>query len=90
MQDLRALGLKLLDYHGGQGTALYAVGSSWFAGRAVPIDLVEDAAAELRRFSAYPSAGRAGAAAQKLAMRLDAMVMAAKKAATRTKKTSRR
>lgn len=45
----RSLALRVLEWHGGQGTPLYAVGSSWFAGRDVSRDLVEQAASELRR-----------------------------------------
>jgi len=75
MKNLRELGLKLLDYHGGQGTALYAVGSSWFAGRPVPVELVESAAAELRRYNIR--------GAKTLAAKLDAAARAAKRAKKR-------
>ncbi len=41
-------GLRLLDWHGGQKSALYAVGSNAFAGRCVSKDLARLAASELR------------------------------------------
>jgi hypothetical protein len=44
----RNQGLRLLDWHGGQGSALYAVGSSAFAGRCVPASTARRAARELR------------------------------------------
>lgn len=40
--------LKLLDWHGGQGTGAYALGSSSFAGRCVPVKYAEWALDELR------------------------------------------
>ena len=49
IKGTRELALKLMEWHGGQGTALYAVASSWYAGKAVRADLVEQAAGELRR-----------------------------------------
>lgn len=48
--DLKALGLELLDWHNGQSSALYAVGSSLFAGRPVSslsTDLFRRAISEL-------------------------------------------
>lgn len=45
----REMALRLMEWHGGQGTALYAVASSWYAGRAVRSDLVEEASTELSR-----------------------------------------
>ena len=36
----RELALKLLDWHGGQGSDLYSVGSSWLANHDVPNDVI--------------------------------------------------
>lgn len=44
----RALALKVLDWHGGQSTPTYAVGSSGFAGRCIPKPLLRRASWELR------------------------------------------
>lgn len=46
--DEEGLALELMDWHGGQGSAAYAVGSSWHAGKKVDTDLVREAADELR------------------------------------------
>jgi len=45
----RELALAMLDWHGGQNDPIYAVGSSWLAGRSVPSNLVEDAISNLVR-----------------------------------------
>lgn len=37
------LALKLLEYHGGQTDPIYACGSSWHAGKEVPVSVVRDA-----------------------------------------------
>lgn len=42
-----ALALKLLEWHGGQSSDLYSVGSSWLAGANVPIENVRGAILEL-------------------------------------------
>ena len=44
-------GLKLLEYHGGQGSALYAAGSSAWAGRCFSAKIAVDAARELGDFT---------------------------------------
>jgi hypothetical protein len=41
------LGVKLHEWHGGQASALYAVGSCWYAGTTAPLHLVREAAEEL-------------------------------------------
>jgi hypothetical protein len=43
----KSLALKLLDWHGGQGSNLYAVGSTGFAGRCIPKAHLLAAAREL-------------------------------------------
>ena len=43
----RELALKLLDWHGGQGSNLYSVGSSWLAGHDVPNEVIDGAISEL-------------------------------------------
>jgi hypothetical protein len=43
----KRLGLKMLDWHGGGGTATYAAGSSLFAGRRISRELADRAASEL-------------------------------------------
>lgn len=43
----KQLALKLLDWHGGQWSPLYSVGSSWLAGRDVPSDVIQEAIQEL-------------------------------------------
>ncbi len=48
--------LKLLDWHGGQWSGAYALGSSSFAGRCVPVKYAERALDELR--DALRSPGR--------------------------------
>ena len=45
--DNRDLASRLLDWHGGQSSPLYALGSSWLAGKAVPDELVDRAIEEL-------------------------------------------
>lgn len=45
----KRLALKLLEWHGGQGSALYAVGSSGYVGRPVSVELIVKAANELGR-----------------------------------------
>ena len=47
----RDVALALMDWHGGQASALYAVASSWYAGNSVDVDLVEFAADELETAS---------------------------------------
>jgi len=49
-----SLGAKLLEYHGGQNTALYAVGSSLYAGNEPPKELYEDAIGELDSLRTHP------------------------------------
>lgn len=44
----KRLGLRVLDWHGGQFTPTYAVGSSFYAGHSVPEDTLKSAIAELR------------------------------------------
>lgn len=41
------LGARVMEWHGGQGTSLYAVGSSSIAGNAVPLSIVDEAIANL-------------------------------------------
>lgn len=43
----KRLGLRVLDWHGGQSKPTYAVGSNGFADRCVSRDLVRRAASEL-------------------------------------------
>ena len=43
----KGLALRVLNWHGGQSTAAYAVGSTGYAGRCVPRTLVRRAALEL-------------------------------------------
>ena len=43
----KELAYKLLDWHGGQWSPLYSVGSSWSAGKDVPREIVEQAIQEL-------------------------------------------
>lgn len=45
----KRLGLRVLDWHVGQFTPTYAVGSSFYAGNTVPEDTVKSAIRELRR-----------------------------------------
>lgn len=40
--------LKLLDWHGGQGTSAYALGSSSFAGRCSTVETARDVMDDLR------------------------------------------
>jgi hypothetical protein len=40
---------EIMSWHGGQGTRLYSVGSTWNAGRAVDADDAEEAYDELKR-----------------------------------------
>lgn len=50
--DTQAFGLALLDWHGGQSSALYAVGSTLYSGKPVHVlsqEVVEGAVSELRR-----------------------------------------
>lgn len=55
------IGAKLLEYHGGQGTDLYAVGSSWNARRKVPRKYVEGAISELEQHKMWlETEGQAG------------------------------
>jgi len=57
----KQLALKLLDWHGGQGSYLYSVGSSWLAMKDVPIENIEGAIKELedlaRNKVPYPQVG---------------------------------
>ncbi len=57
----RELALKLLEWHGGQNSYLYSVGSSWFAGRDVPNENIDGAIDELedlaRNRVPYPQVG---------------------------------
>lgn len=46
------LALRILDWHGGQDTGLYALGSSWFANHEVPLCVVNRACSELSRIAA--------------------------------------
>lgn len=43
----KELALKLMDWHGGQFSPLYSVGSSWLAGKDVPNNIIEEAIKEL-------------------------------------------
>ncbi len=45
--DSRGLASRILDWHGGQNSPLYALGSSWLAGKAVSDELVDQAILEL-------------------------------------------
>lgn len=47
--DRKQLALKLLDWHGGQWSGLYAVGSSWYTGHEVPMEEVQRADMELEK-----------------------------------------
>jgi hypothetical protein len=44
----KELALRLLDWHGGQSSPLYSVGSSWLAGKEVPTENIEAAIDELQ------------------------------------------
>ncbi len=57
MKISRAFSLKLLDWHGGQGSALYAAGSTGFAGRCVPKTVLRSAARELELVGMTPGIG---------------------------------
>ena len=48
------LGLAVLDYHGGQFTPTYALGSSLFAGVPVSRETISAGVRELRRLWAMP------------------------------------
>ena len=58
----KELALELLEWHGGQWSPLYSVGSSWFAGKDVPNNIIEDAILELeeniQNIIKEPQAGR--------------------------------
>ena len=41
------IALHILEWHGGQDTGLYALGSSWFTKHEVPFNVVERAVSEL-------------------------------------------
>ncbi len=43
----KAQALRLLDWHGGQGSAVYSLGSSSYGGHYVPIAVARKAVAEL-------------------------------------------
>lgn len=45
--DKENLALALLDWHGGQWSALYSVGSTWLAGKEVPTRSIENAIEEI-------------------------------------------
>ncbi len=57
----KQLALKLLEWHGGQSSDLYSVGSSWLAGRDIPNENIEGAIQELedlaRNRVPYPQVG---------------------------------
>jgi len=44
----KELAYELLEWHGGQNSALYQVGSSWVAGKYVPTELMDSAISELQ------------------------------------------
>lgn len=69
----RKQGLRLLDWHGGQGSALYAVGSSAFSGRCVSTDTARRATRELR-IAMYGQPARARKQAQSLVRLLERKV----------------
>lgn len=56
----KELAYELLQWHGGQTSPLYSVGSSWAAGKYVPTNIIEEAIAELEDLAQakvnYPSA----------------------------------
>jgi len=43
----KELALKLLEWHGGQWSPLYSVGSTWLAGKDVPSEIIYEAIEEL-------------------------------------------
>lgn len=45
--DKEDIALALLDWHGGQWSALYSVGSTWLAGKEVPTRAIENAIKEI-------------------------------------------
>ena len=45
----KQLALKILDWHGGQWSDLYSVGSSWLAGHDVPSENISGAISELEK-----------------------------------------
>lgn len=48
IEGSKRLGLRVLDWHGGQFTPTYAAGSSFYAGHSVPEETVKSAIHELR------------------------------------------
>lgn len=54
------LGLKILDWHGGQGTPEYAAGSSIFSGRKIPHELATQVASRFESLIPEAEAGKHG------------------------------
>lgn len=52
--DINDLSTTILDWHGGQSSPTYALGSSWYAGHGVTRDVLSDAIGELEFNSTYP------------------------------------
>lgn len=46
--DKRELAIKLMEWHGGQNSSLYSVGSSWLSGNDVPAENIKGAISELQ------------------------------------------
>ena len=46
-RDRKELALRLLEWHGGQNSPLYSVGSTWLAGKEVPVENINEAIGEL-------------------------------------------
>lgn len=68
VETLGHLANEIMDYHGGQGTALYALGSSLMAGNPVSVELIDSALTDLEMFE--------DEGAQELALQLrDALAM---------------
>lgn len=47
VDNKKELAIELLEWHGGQWTSLYSVGSSWIAGEEVPSKVIKEAISEL-------------------------------------------
>ncbi len=44
----KELAIKLLEWHGGQSSPLYSVGSTWYAGKTVSSDIINSAIREIQ------------------------------------------
>lgn len=86
LNNRQRLAVHLLEWHGGQDTGLYALGSSWYAGRPVDFHTLSSACLELTKISKkevpFPDTVSPAVIKEVLGLRRKVIHMAGKKGST--------